>query len=89
MRGGLQSLRKVSVLEFAVKLIPVSLGKVHFYPHRFTVFKWYENVCVYRINFKYTLHWHIHISVHSMLCYTHILLPFEDGGAKSGHCLSL
>ena len=36
-------------------------------------------VCVYRMNFKYTLHWHIHISVHSMLCYTHILLPFEDG----------
>ena len=22
------------------------LGNIHFYPHRFAIFKWYENVCV-------------------------------------------
>ena len=41
-------------------------------------------VCVDRMNLKYTLHWHIHISLHSILCqyYTrthkHILKSFED-----------
>ena len=43
-------------------------------------------VCVDRMNLKYAVRWHIHISVHSVLCqhytqahaYTHILKPFED-----------
>ena len=39
-------------------------------------------VCVYGMNLKYALPWHINISVHSILCqchkHTHILRPFED-----------
>ena len=38
--------------------------------------------CVYGMNLKYTLCWHIHISVPTVLCqlvlYTCILKPFED-----------
>ena len=32
------------------------------------VLKWYESVCVYRMNLKYALRWHTPISVHSVLC---------------------
>ena len=43
-------------------------------------------VCMDKMNLKYALRWHIHISVHSVLCqcYTHkrthtrIFKPFED-----------
>ena len=40
-------------------------------------------VCVYGMNLKYALCWHIHISVHSYYAsvihkHTHILKPFED-----------
>ena len=40
-------------------------------------------VYIYRMNLKYALRWHIHISVHSVLCQcvhtnTRILTPFED-----------
>ena len=37
--------------------------------------------CVYRINLKYALCWHVHVSVHSICQYyaqAHILKPFED-----------
>ena len=36
----------------------------------------YVCVCVYRMNLKYALHWHIHID--QFIPYTRILKPFED-----------
>ena len=35
-------------------------------------------VCVDRMNLKYALRWHIHISVPSIHTHTHILKPFAD-----------
>ena len=39
-------------------------------PHRFMVLKWYKCVCVCvdGMNLMYTLRWHIHTSVYSVLC---------------------
>ena len=58
-----------------------------------------ECVCVYGMNLKYALRWHIHISVHSMLCqcytqaHTHThpqtIWGQRTDGAKSGHCLKI
>ena len=55
-------------------------------------------VCVDGMNLKYALRWHIHISVHSVLCqcytqalaHTHpqTILGWRTDRAKSGHCCS-
>ena len=68
-------------------------GNVHFYPCWFTVLKWYEHVCVCvcvcvhasmhvcGMNLKSVLHWHSHISVHSVACGGQ-----QTDGAISGYC---